>query len=384
MIVLEPYGSHFKPKYDFSFWSLLALIFAHFISSYIWFKEQAWTLFSASNFDSFCSVLYKNCTSIVSEDISGFQFIFILYALLSIGCLVLFLTRKMNIVNWLFIGLFIFKLFILVSRYNFVNSYHEMHMILCLVYFLCKGVSLPYRVVFCIQYFFSGLAKLSYTWFSGGTLLSLYGFNTDSFFYPLFLAYFAMFQVLLVWGLVFGNLFIKRMTTIQVLILNIALSYFVGIEYALLSLCFIAPIFVDDFFIHGGEGLFRGFFESYILKQVGAVALIAALIFNANIFSGKNEPYKTFALSRFIDINVKEEVKDCRFRVLEYKKNSGLEETVIKDLKNCKEASYQAYLRRLCAKSTESSKILFFVEEKVEAKQAYNKIEGYTDVCKNL
>jgi len=218
MIILEPYGSHLKPKYDFGFWSLVGLLSAHFVTSYIWFKDQAWNLFSVESFDSYCGALFKNCTTIASQDTSGFQFLFVLYALLSIFGLALLLSRKIKIVDWIFIALFIFKISFLVSRFNFVNSYHEVHLILCLVYFLSRGVDLSYRIVFCLQHFFSGISKFSYAWFSGASLLSLYGFSPTSSVFTILLAYVVALQAFLIWGLVVGSAFVRKLTLIQVIL----------------------------------------------------------------------------------------------------------------------------------------------------------------------
>ncbi len=385
MIVLEPYGSHIKPKYDFSFWSLLGLLFAHFVTSYIWFKDQAWNLFSTENFDAYCGALYKNCTSIAAEDISSFQFLFVLYALMSICGLTFLLARKVKIVNWIFIALFAFKFLFLVSRFNLVNSYNEVHLMLCLAYFLSKGVELSYRLILSLQYFLSGIAKLSYAWLSGATLLSLYGFAPTSSFYLILLSYIVSVQVFLVWGLIFGSKFIKRLTLIQLVVLNMLSAYFVGLEYSLMSTLFLLPIIVSDFFLNDEEGIFRGFFESYVLKQIGAALLVLALLFSQNIFTGVKKSFAKSGETKFLDINVIKVTRDCRFRLIKANKGGSFnfEEVDTSNITSCKPAAYQAYLRRLCGKE-KGKRIFFQVEEKIKSENLYKEIERYNDVCTTL
>lgn len=361
------------------------LTFAHLITSIYWFKDSGWQRYSFENYKIFCYPVFKNCFELTFANIVLVKILFIFYVLLSLIGLVLIILKYRKFAFPLLFLLTLLKTSILLSRYNFMGNYHTMHLSLCIVTLISLGNINFYRFTLILQYFFAGLLKLNIEWMSGASLVKYSNYLFPGFWNSLSLAYVTILELILVWGLISKNKFIRHITIAQLVIFHLYSILIVGLYYPLIMTGLLIPILFYEFKINK---ISQFNFEKINFNQIisfGFVILIILWNLSSKIYL--KDPAKDGYI-RYLTLNMLDAKLKCQSSLFEETKTGDIMGINIPKLAtyyriHCDPLVFDAFLRRLCLKNPDR-KFMFYLESARTTEDNYTLIRAYKNVCQEL
>jgi hypothetical protein len=365
------------------FWGLT---FAHLITSIYWLNGKNWLSFGLENNKVYCYPILKNCFKFSAENTNYIKYIFVFYFLASVILLILFFFKKFNkYIYPVFIALTLLKAILLLSRYNFMGNYHTMHLSLCIISIISFGNINLYRITLILQYFFAGLLKLNTEWMSGASLIKYGNYLFPGFWNQLSLAYVPVLELLLIWGLLSKNKFIRIITLTQLVMFHLYSILIVGLYYPLIMTGLLIPVIYYEF---KEDTIVSQDYIKLNLRNIISVAVIILIItWNISTKFYALDPSKDGYI-RYLSLNMLDAKLKCQSSLFEETKSGDIIGLNIPKLAtsyriHCDPLVFDTFLRRLCIKNPER-KFMFYLESARTTETNYTLIRAYKNVCQEL
>lgn len=380
-----------KFKYNYYSMVLFGLTFSHLVTAYFWASSSAWMHYSLQNHKIYCYPIFKSCYELVFSDLFYVKYIFFGYLIISAITIALIIFGRNKVTFGLFVCLFFLKFSILLSRYNFMGNYHTMHLTMVIVTLFAKQSLDKYRFVLCLQYFFAGLLKLNLEWLSGAALTSYSQYLLKGPFHVLSLAYVPVLELILIWGLLSKNSFLRKLTLLQLVIFHLYSIIVVGAYYPLIMAGLLWPVFYVEANTYFKNENRKTFFEIFSFRNVpqtlSSLFIVLIIVWNLTVKLNSMDPAMDGYI-RYLSLNMLDARLTCRNTLYEVKDNMDIVSVDVPYLARslrvrCDPLVFDTFLRRLCKKNP-TKNFLFLLESKRTTQNHFTEIRNYKDACKQI
>lgn len=381
----------------FFYSAIVGLSFSHTVTALKWIDLEIWNYYSIDYFKSTCYPFFNNCTALSFSDVTPIKYLIFIYLILSVLIYIPLIFKKNKLTYVLFFFLFIIKAGLFLSRYNVMGNYHNMHLALVIIFLILPRASFFYRITLCLQYFWAGTLKLNIEWLSGAAFVKYPSFFQGEF-YLLSLSYVVILELVLCWGLISKNSFLRRLTLVQLIIFH-AYSYsIVGAFYPLIMLGILFPILIEDFLKVNQKRYFISF--KYFFKDLEGVKkfsinflpsiifILCFFFYNLSVKFSNIDPAKDGEI-RSLSLNMLDAKTSCNTKLVQKFEDGNLRFLNIPNLEDsirikCDPITFQSYIRKLCleiAKDVLKSKLYFHLETRRFTELKFETIRATQDIC---
>ncbi len=225
----------------------VALALTH-VWTYFYWDSNNFFLNSQSgiNTEPICFPWFPNC-DLFRSSISMDSWALVLYTYLFLGCItvIFFLNRKTLPLAFGFLGLATaVKFFLHMSNYNFMGNYHYMIYLVIVAYlFLPHKVEVIKHLIVGF-YIAAGFLKINIDWLSGAAMIRSPYIGGDFLVASLF--YVVLLELVLVFGLLHQNRWVRWATLVQFLGFHAFSWHIVGFFYPMVMFCLLSVFVCEE------------------------------------------------------------------------------------------------------------------------------------------
>lgn len=223
------------------------LTVSHFYAIALWNKNSFFvSKLSSTNSEPICFPFFPNCDTFFNLSENSLQIFLYFYLSLTIAGLFCFLQKKLiSFAYLIFFVLFIFKIGIHLSNYNFMGNYHYMANFVYLAFLFLPKKKLVIKYLIVAFYFAAGTLKINIEWLSGAAMISppviMGDFLVSSLFYVVLL------ELVFVFGLLSSSRIFRWFTLAQFIGFHIFSWHIVGFFYPMMMFSMLSIFLIDEF-----------------------------------------------------------------------------------------------------------------------------------------
>ena len=333
---------------------------SHIYAITLWNKNSFFvSRLSQLNSEVICFPFFPNCDLYAVFSDSQLQNFLYFYLGLSLVTLFCFLQKKLTTYAFaLLFVLFIFKISIHLSNYNFMGNYHYMANIIYFSFLFVPNKKAIIKYLIVGFYFAAGLLKLNIEWLSGAAMISPPYIMGDLLVASLF--YVVILELLFSFGLLSANKYIRWFSLAQFTAFHIFSWHIVGFFYPMMMFTFLSIFLIDEYQYYRKNLTPIDHLDLFIkLKEKPSTYLIIIIFSLMQIFPFMftNDPSKSGAL-RLSSLNMFDAKVHCKLLIVAHKKGQVVHLATSRRRKGvriqCDPVVYLNQVNQLCRKNKQT------------------------------
>lgn len=347
---------------------------------------------SSINAEPLCFPIFPNCDlfrSLISSEF--WQLILYAYLFLSVLSVCFFLMRKTeSIAYWLLAFVTLTKFSLHMSNYNFMGNYHYMVYFVTFAFLFLSDKRRLIQYLVVAFYIAAGSLKINIDWLSGAAMISSPYISGSLL--SLSLIYVIFLELILVFGLLHPNRWVRAMTLLQFIAFHVFSWHIVGFYYPMVMFSLLS-IFIIDGLIPGqptlgpSRNLLMDLFQFRASKVVYATLLLFILLQVTPFFLVKDPSLS--GVPRLSSLNMFDAKTDCHILLVGHSRTMG-DIHIRRASKNlgvrlkCDPIVYLNQAHQLCRKNKKFKELdrlsLTLFSKRITATE-YSKVLSIKDVC---